>query len=453
VFHLPVRDGDPSSPSNYAAIRGQLKAVGRHVQIYVDAADSNRVGEATIREAVTTFDDAVYPRAVATVGPAEDVDGDGRFTILFSGWLAHLSGGSLAVDGFVRGVDFEHDGPPIGNRCDMMALNSTLGAGPHLKTVIAHEYRHAITYCRKALGPAGADEEGWLDEALAHLAEDEHGFSRSNLDYRVDAFLAAPERYRLLVDDYSSADLIRSHGHRGSAYLFLRWCSDSHGPGLSEALIRSDQRGVPNLESAAGRSFAALYRDWSVGLFLDAIRPDRSREDRLPPRAVALGMGHEDAAVLDGTTSHYVVVEGSTTGAVAIDVSGPPEARLQVTAVPLPDDYPALDLDARLDGSRMTVTLRGPDARRIRIESLRCSPTSPPSDPAERAAQGWEEDGDRLAGLLGGSTLTGRERLVSRPIPLAPADGCRVVTAVGRDDRGRRVVARATLGCDPRSDP
>ena len=77
-----------------------------------------------------------------------------------------------------------------------------LRPGPHLRTVVAHEYTHAVTFSRKALadparGAVGPEEEGWLDEALAHLGEDLHGFSRSNIDYRISAFLSNPERYRM----------------------------------------------------------------------------------------------------------------------------------------------------------------------------------------------------------------------------------------------------------------
>ncbi len=50
------------------------------------------------------------------------------------------------------------------------------------------------TFSQKSLkGASGGrrmmDEEGWLDEAMGHLAEDLNGFSMSNIDYRVSAFL------------------------------------------------------------------------------------------------------------------------------------------------------------------------------------------------------------------------------------------------------------------------
>ena len=158
---------------------------------------------------------------------------------------------------------------PFGNHCDMMYLNASLKAGPYARTVLAHEYMHAVSYTEKCSRRASAgepcvDEEGWLDEAIAHLAEDLHGFSTANLDYRVSAFLSRPESYQLVVDDYFAADLFRSHGNRGSTYLFLRWCVDRYGPRLIPALVHSTRRGVANLEAATGTTFAELYRRWSL---------------------------------------------------------------------------------------------------------------------------------------------------------------------------------------------
>ncbi|MCA1685028.1 MAG: hypothetical protein LC745_03405, partial [Planctomycetia bacterium] len=356
TFHLMVRDGDVASASNYRAVGGTLRAVGRRVQVYVDDDDAGAVGPGVLSDLVATFDDRVFPVAARQFGQARDVDGDGRFTVLMSSWLTRLAGGRHAVDGFVRGADLEVSlAPPFSNHCDMMYLSTSLEAGPHLRTVLAHEYTHAVTFSAKAFpGHAarepGPEEEGWLDEAIAHLVEDLHGFSRSNLSYRVSAFLSRPERYRLVVEDYFAADLFRSHGNRGGTYLFLRWCVDRFGPGLIPALIRSDRVGVANLEAATGSTFADLYRAWSVALFFtgfDTSKPGesgfRAVDVRAPfdgwdlagPRTFPVAPGPQDVAWSSaGTASRYLIVGPTPGGATEVTVSAPTEAGLQVTAVP-----------------------------------------------------------------------------------------------------------------------
>src|SRR5208337_4955642 len=116
-----------------------------------------------------------------------DVDRDGRFTLLFTAWLRKLQDGKVAVGGFVRGSDFYRDlEAPFSNRCDMMYLSTDLKPGPYLRTLIAHEYTHAVIFCEHVLGDhvaglAARDEESWLNEGLAHLAEEMHGYSWDNL--------------------------------------------------------------------------------------------------------------------------------------------------------------------------------------------------------------------------------------------------------------------------------
>src|SRR5262249_32026483 len=156
---------------------------------------------------------------------------------------------------------------PLGNECDMMYLSAALESGPYLRTVLAHEYMHAVLVGQKGrhdgktTGPP-LEEEGWLDEAIAHLAEDRCGFSTSNIDYRFIGSLAGPEASQLAVDVYYGAALFRSHGNRGSTYLFLRWCKNRYGPELPEALVHSSLRGAANLERCTGSTFASLFRGW-----------------------------------------------------------------------------------------------------------------------------------------------------------------------------------------------
>lgn len=479
TFHLMVRDGDVASASNYLAVGARLRAVGDRVQVYVDERDVANVSEDVLRDVVLTFDDRVYPVAAATMGVARDVDGDGRFTVLVTGWLTRLAGGRLAVDGFVRGADLDPDlEAPFGNRCDMMYLSASLGAGPHLRTVLAHEYTHAVTASLKAFGGPGGirvgpEEEGWLDEALAHLAEDQHGFSRSNLDYRVSAFLSCPERYRLVVDDYYAADLFRSHGNRGSTYLFLRYCVDRYGADLLGRLARSPRRGQANLEAATGASFAALYRQWTIALALSGLAADapeasvyqsmnlRSDVDGWPlagPRACRVRPGAAAQTwPATGTSSRFAIVEASPTGAVEVEVTGPPEAALQVTAIPLAATSARLELAVNLQPNESGMlearaTLRELDGTSVRLSALAWEPLIPAPDARANGTVRGSLDMLGIASSCGTSALPALGTLVSRPIALAgviPADSPLVFKATGTDSSGHRVSAWAELPLPP----
>ena len=85
------------------------------------------------------------------------------------------------------------------------------------------------------------------------------------------------------------------------------------------------------------------------------------------PRLTRLASGSVDRWTALGTTSHYAIVDGSTTGAVEIEVSGPAEAELQVTAVLLGDDRPRLDLSVvKIRGENGEVCLRAANQRTAR---------------------------------------------------------------------------------------
>ena len=480
TFHLMTQAGLPTDPASYRAIPSRLRAVGRRVQVYVDVADAANVDPATLRDIVDSFDHRIWPAVAERFGPATDVDGDGRFTILLTRWLSRLADGKVRVDGFVRGADLDRRQPsPFGNRSDMMYLNAHLKAGPHLRTVLAHEYAHAVTFSRHLLDRAGdgpldaaAEEEGWLDEAIAHLVEDELGFSRSNLDYRISAFLSQPERYRLVVDDYFSADLFRSHGNRGATYLFLRWCVDRFGPRLLDALVRSPRRGVANLEAATGTPFAELFRSWTVALYRSGLDPkgtDRADYRSVNPRGglddwVLAGPrtttinpgGAADAWSAEGTSSHFVLINptaGSERAPVRIELEGPPGADLQVTAVALPAGLARPELvvqpQVAADGSiRVRAQVSEAGGAPVRLGALAWERLVPPADLHAPGFRRDALDGAGVTSAFGAATLPGWGALRSRPISLPgvrSTDGPLVFKAVGIDSQGRKVAAWAVV--------
>jgi hypothetical protein len=367
----------------------------------------------------------------------------------------------------------------------MMYLSSALKPGAHLRTIMAHEYMHAVVYARKSRARKSCrnsviEEEGWLDEAMAHLAEDLHGFSTTNIDYRVSAFLNQPERYQLVVDDYYAADLFRSHGNRGSTYLFLRWCADCFGPALLPSLASSDLRGIANLEAATGATFAALFRRWSVNLYESGRSGSDSSRNQQPTRVEVRRRAPHDSGdewklagprfarvapgspacewLALGTTAHYVVIDGANSPYAEIEVSGPREAELQVTAMPLGADLAKLDLDVQkvpgAAGLSLRVHLRERNGFPVQLSALSWEPQAPSGSSARSASSSGRLDPRELAAVFGDNQIPGHGEMVSRPISLPAGavgggNGPLIVKVMGTDAAGRRVVAWAQVDLAP----
>jgi hypothetical protein len=373
LFSIFLGSGNLDRADHYTSIAARLSTQGQHCTVYTDPSALHRPVCLSSQEIARLFDKEIFPRISARYGLPLDIDKDGRFTILLSPLLSRLQDGKVGVAGFVRGSDFSTTWPaPFCNRCDMMYLNSDLPFSPFIRSVVAHEYMHAVIYShhvhgRYLPGLDSRDEDSWLNEGLCHLVENEFGYSWDNLDYRVSAFLNAPAHYPLVVSDYYRKGLWRTPGTRGSAYLFLRWCVDRFGNDLPVRLVKSNLHGTLNLEVHTGEPFATSFREWSVALFfsgtgfsLPAIAPLRTVNPRQPlgQRALA-GPFLEDVAFGQGTiefdlaatSTRYFLVHAPGSDRARFNVTAPTDTRLQATLVKLPPRTGRLILDAKT-GSR-----------------------------------------------------------------------------------------------------
>src|SRR5262249_12360767 len=177
---------------------------------------------------------------------------------------------------------------------------------------------------------------------------------------RVSAFLSAPERYQLTVADYFQAGLFRSHGHRGAAYLFLRWCCDRFGDDVLKKLVQSNLTGTVNLEAATREPFADLFRQWNIALALSGTNLTEEKTalirrvnlhqplagrvlcgPRLQEMVLADGK-HEVS--LAGTSAAYFLVHSPAKTGTRVTISAEPESHLQATLIRLPDRTGRLSL-------------------------------------------------------------------------------------------------------------
>jgi hypothetical protein len=346
-FFLHVTDGELEDPRAYARVRSRLLEEGAHVRVYLDEqcrpAD---IAPALAGEIIRLLDDEIVPRSRQLIGEHRDIDGDGKLAVLLTPWLGNLRGGASTANGFVRGNDFEAGVPaPFSNHADVVYLNSNISATAGLKALLAHEYTHAACFSVRLANEDRPvrlpDEDDWLNEAIAHVAENLHGADFSNLADRIESYLAEPHKYPLVVRDYYRAGLWRNAGCRGATYLFLRWCTDRYGEGLLHALATNPVAGTRNLEWATGTPFPDLYRAWTLDLFeshvsaLNTLTHNRSAAHSAGrPATITWHLDAAQELPIRGTATAFVKLQpGATTGRRRITLTTDASARLQITLV------------------------------------------------------------------------------------------------------------------------
>jgi hypothetical protein len=497
-FYLHVTDGSPDDARQYARVAAKLVAQGEHVRVYLDAQQA--VGELAGElpaEIARLFDHDVLPWCRDNVGAYRDVDGNGKFTVLLSPWLGRLQGGQTSLGGFTREADFRSDlEAPFSNRCDMVYLNSSLHCDAHLRTLLIHEFMHAVCFSERT--PNGdrfsglPPEEDWLNEALAHLAENLNGCGWTNLDYRISRFLNEPHAYPLVIDNYYDCGMWRNHGCRGATYLFLRWCVDQYGDEVLKRLIRSPVNGARNLEWVTGQTFDDLYRRWTVALYRSGktgrlpaettsdsqCKPDGSFKSidlcgmladwgLAGPRAerwnVDCGARQMEMA---GTSSAYLeLAANSTSGARRLTIEGDYGTRLQVTLIRLADGLPRLlaeanwskssaggiNLASSITGSNQLLTVRTTlDDPNSRIDLIACERNDGETKETYCfAGESLERSRLDARGRMGSRTAQTFELPIPRRTSMAEASGELVLKVVASDERGRRTTSWLTLNEPP----
>lgn len=469
-FFIFTGENDFHNLRNYREVKARLVATGEHCLVYVDEKDlDSGFPMETAEFVVRTFDREVYPLTSNIFGTHRDVDRNGKFAILFTHLLSELSDGKVNLGGFIRGGDFYRDiEPPFSNCCDMMYLNSSTRPGPHLRTLLAHEYTHAITFSEHVFGRyldegSQSDEQSWLSEAISHLAENLVGGGWSNLDYRISTFLTHPNEYRLVVPDYYRAGLWRCHGSRGSTYLFLRWCVDRYGNEFLSQLAQSNLVGTENIEVAAQAPFRELFREWSTELSLAELSPAFPSSPALNlfgplERRVLTGVRHEHlpesgAQVyrLAPTSFLPVRVHVPAGRSLRVQVQIPPECSPQLTLVKLPDDLATVRISVRQTEDKtansVRLALQQEGGTPVHWETICWERAMLPqvktsSDYKISKIHDWTD-------LFASSVSTSGDVMVTQPFTVDIAPNLLVFKALGRDASGRPVSAWGMLEDPP----
>jgi len=304
-----------ASPTYHAA---RVMAIGTRALVLNDTLNPKPgFTTADYQRYAARFDTLIYPLDVAAFGEPTDIDKNGHIAIVFTRAVNELT--EQSAFSYVGGLTFSRDlFPQIATTRAQACPSSNEGEYVYLMTpdpsgtingnrrsngfvdtnttaVMAHELVHLINASRKLYMNTAAPkfEVKWLDEGLAHIAEEllfyrESGLtSRSNLTvfdlttasrirnvYQAD-MSANTSRYREFLNASNSSSPYRAQDElttRGGSWSLLRYLADRNAAADGDVwsrLVNSSAVGIANLQGVFGKDIASLVRDWSTSLSVD----------------------------------------------------------------------------------------------------------------------------------------------------------------------------------------
>lgn len=303
---------------------GRVAAVGRRAIVLADTL--NPAGGFTTADyaaIAATFDDVVHVVDTKNFGDPTDIDGNEHVVLFFTTAVNGLTprGSRGYIGGFFAYRDLYpktatpgdgFEGCAGSNEGEMFYLlapdpSGTVNGNVFSKefarvnalATTAHEYQHLINASRRMYVNLEATdyEETWLDEGLAHSAEELLFYARSGLGPRTNidgARLAANATYSSLffddaVGDFDLLGLFLEAAPdfspypldadvdletRGAAWSLLRYIADQTTPIEQEKfwmrVVNSSRTGLVNLREVVGDP-TPLIRDWATTLLLDDV--------------------------------------------------------------------------------------------------------------------------------------------------------------------------------------
>jgi hypothetical protein len=305
-----------SDPVNRAS---RVVAVGQKSIVVAD--NENPTGgytDAEYASIAATFDTLVFPLDTTAFGAPTNVSGRGKIILFYTrtvNLLTPPSTNSYTVGGFFFARDLYPKTARSGlaacaasNETEMFYLlvpdpDGSINNNKRSKTevtnlnlgTIAHEFEHLINAGRRLYvnTTAVANEETWLDEGLAHTAEELLYYRMSGFTSRQNLTLAQVSQQSSVFTTFASQNFSRFYAYllnpelnspyapndslatRGATWNFLRFAAGRQGAAgeapFYRALVNSTTSGRANLSNALGgaTAFADYLLDWTVSLIAD----------------------------------------------------------------------------------------------------------------------------------------------------------------------------------------
>lgn len=267
-----------------ATIDAAVKRKGQKAAILVDSEAT--IADADLDAMLEHFETVIMPRDVAFFGalplkdgepqPAWDRNGDGLLWLVLTKKVAEKE----AV-GFFVATDFTEDAKS--NQADILYAAPPDAETPVGKVYpyLAHELQHLLGYANKAYrakvaGGQPTLEALWLDEGLAHFAEDACGYGGEMTRMLDETLFPSFSETRLLGEQDSIA-------MRALAFTFVRYLfeqrggvayeagggiTDKGGAAWVQSIHASDKLGTDVIGATFG-DFKGAFDNWVAAVALD----------------------------------------------------------------------------------------------------------------------------------------------------------------------------------------
>ncbi len=281
-----------SSTSSYSTVTATLKLETSRFKFYVDNRNLANVSDIDLENLADSYN-AILTEEMDILGSPSDVDGDGKFSVLFTQEVNELgaSAGGI-VTGFFYAIDlFDRETYDVSNEMEVfytfvpdadgdygVPMSASFAFENIYPGVLAHELQHMISFNVHYNENGVSSEQSWLNEGLSHIMEDIY------TDFMLPG-LENPSR----VDNYlESVDTVcftcgSSLAQRGGSYLFLRFLFDkadaggfanvSSGKDLVSQLLDGTVHGTDNITNVLygptgdENDFLELMGDFGLAIY------------------------------------------------------------------------------------------------------------------------------------------------------------------------------------------
>ena len=307
-FRVP---GDTTPCDKFATVNAVVRYISNKAIIVQDVnAPANGFTDVDFAQIAGEFDNLIYSADVSYFGNPGDIDQNGRVYILFTPEINKLTprnSTGIFAGFFFAGDLYPRTGTGSCNESNLAEIFYLLvpdATGQYSRATtrddvreltrgtVAHEFQHMINAGQR-FPKKLAFEDVWLDEGLAHFAEEAVGrVSRGFGDTQelsfndvvavagdYDAFFVQNlRRFRswLLHPDTSSGTSKHADENlssRGAAWAIVRYASEKYSGGdvraFTRALTAGPEVGLSNLTKRAGVPFDSILVGFTVASFAD----------------------------------------------------------------------------------------------------------------------------------------------------------------------------------------